>query len=140
MTKNTPVYEFISYRLLKAKINRTNDGNLEYFSVKVEDGNLTENNNYIIKIIIHIKYDNNEMSELLFESVCKINDLDWFNQISSPTKESLFLSVVFPYIRSKIYSITDDSKGALTLPIIDLRCVDVTNGLKLKPVYDKSSK
>lgn len=45
------------------------------------------------------------------------------------------MSVMFPYVREKIHSITDDSRGALNLPIINLRNVSLSKGVKYSPVY-----
>lgn len=89
---------------------------------------------------VTIKFIEDDVSSFYFSACFRINDLDWKNQLKDEVLESLFVSVVFPFVREKIHSITDDSRGAFILPIIDLRNVSLSKGAKFSPVYSDSTK
>ena len=136
MAKNVPVYDFIGYKLLNAAYSRKNKTSVEYFIVKTADSIFNEKLRiFEIFLEVTIKFIEDDISRFVFNAGFKINDLDWKNQLKDEVLESLFVSVVFPYVREKIFSITDDSRGAFILPIIDLRNVSLSKGAKFSPVY-----
>ena len=136
MAKNVPVYDFIGYKLLNAAYSRKNKTPVEYFIVKTADSIFNEKLRISeIFLEVTIKFIEDDISRFVFNAGFKINDLDWKNQLKDEVLESLFVSVVFPYVREKIFSITDDSRGAFILPIIDLRNVSLSKGAKFSPVY-----
>ena len=131
MINNIPVYQFIGYRLLKANFNRIQEGNIDYITIRNIQSELKNENTFILIVEILIKYENNESSTFVFDSCFKINDIKWFNELDGNLVNNLFISVIFPYIRQKIYEVTNDSRGGLQIPIVDLRNIDLTKGLKL---------
>lgn len=42
----------------------------------------------------------------------------------------MFTRKIFPYIREKVSSLTDDSRERFILPIIDLRNIRLSEGIK----------
>ena len=131
--KNKPVYQYLGFKLIEASYYRE-DRDLDWFSVKVLEGKLT-NNTYNLVIQIQLKFDNLEtVSHFLFQSGFIINNMNWFEQLSAEQLNSIFTSVTFPYFREKIYSFTNDNRGSIELPIIDLRDIDLTKGLVLQKI------
>ncbi len=136
MTKNTPVYDFVGYKLLNATYSRKKDTVIEYFIVKTGEKTFDEKAKlFSLSLEVIIKYKDDDDSKFVFAGVFKINDLKWKSQLNDNLLESLFVSVMFPYVREKIHSSTDDSRGALNLPIINLRNVSLSKGVKYSPVY-----
>jgi preprotein translocase subunit SecB len=129
MATNIPVYEFLGYKLIKANYTRDKDTDVQSFSIKTYNRQY-DNEKKIFSFLIQfiLQYKDTDISEFIFVSAFKINDLDWKNNFNDNILESLFMTVTFPYIRQKITSITDDSRKSLTLPIIDLRNIDLTQG------------
>ncbi len=136
MAKNIPVYDFKGYKLLYTSYSRKKSTPVEYFIIKT-DNSIFDENSKIFEIILEvsIKFIDDDISKFIFSSEFKINDINWKNQMEKEMLESLSVSVTFPYIREKIYSITDDSRGAFVVPIIDLRNVNLAKGAKFSPVY-----
>jgi preprotein translocase subunit SecB len=141
MAKNLPVYDFIGYKLLNATYSRIKITPVEYFIVKIVNSIYNEKTGlFEIFLEVTIKFIEDDVSSFYFSACFRINDLDWKNQLKDEVLESLFVSVVFPFVREKIHSITDDSRGAFILPTIDLRNVSLSKGAKFSPVYSDSTK
>lgn len=126
-----PVYSFIGYRNLESHYHHKNDGEVEEFGIKVEDSTF-ENDIHVMTLLFHLKYVGEEMSTFVFNAGFAINDLDWYDQVPKSNLNSIFLAVVFPYIRQKIQSFTDDYRGCVNIPTIDLRNVDLSKGITFK--------
>lgn len=134
MVNNTPVYEFLGYRMLKANYNRQNNNPLEHFTIKSVKSIFNEETSvYALLLEVTIKFENDDHSVFIFDSAFKINDLSWKQQIPEEQLQSLFVSVMFPFVRGKIYSITEDLRIGIILPIIDLRQIDLSKGAKFSP-------
>ncbi|MCF7930629.1 MAG: hypothetical protein K9L02_03855 [Acholeplasmataceae bacterium] len=128
MNSSAPVYNFLGYHLLQAQYYRKLNSGIEKFSIKMTDHSYNKKTkNYVINFKIFLKFnDIIEESVFEFEGGFHINDEKWKDEITSNMLNSLFFSVIFPYVRNKIYSITDDINTGVQLPIIDLRGVDLT--------------
>ncbi|MFO7969193.1 MAG: hypothetical protein R6U15_03660, partial [Candidatus Izemoplasmatales bacterium] len=46
---------------------------------------------------------------------------------------SIFSASIYPYLRTVFQNITSDERPSLMLPTLDLRNVDLRNGVSLKP-------
>ncbi len=138
MGSNNPVYEFLGYKLISSIYSRKKYTLIEYFSIKTNSSLFDEEKSiYKVNIELIIKFYEDELSSFNFLAEFKINDLDWKKQLDNNVLDSLFVSVVFPYIREKIYALTNDSRGAVNLPIIDLRNIVLSKGVKLSPKYNQ---
>jgi preprotein translocase subunit SecB len=137
MENGKPVYEFLGYKLKNAVYHRKIDGKLVSFSLQVPDENFDESSAiYSLKIIITLSFDGNEKTFFEFSSGFKINEIEWYKTFDvTNIRKSFFGSAVFPFIREKINNITDDSRGSIMLPIIDLRNVNLKEGIVLTPRY-----
>ena len=82
---------------------------------------------YNILINIKLEFENCNVSSFTFSAGYKIFDEQWLENLNENSIKSLFFSVVFPFIREKINSFCDDSRGGLIIPIIDLRGIDLSN-------------
>ena len=127
--------------MLNATYSRIKITPVEYFIVKIVNSIYNEKTGlFEIFLEVTIKFIEDDVSSFYFSACFRINDLDWKNQLKDEVLESLFVSVVFPFVREKIHSITDDSRGAFILPTIDLRNVSLSKGAKFSPVYSDSTK
>lgn len=134
MEKNIPVYDFLGIKIINVNFTRTANTEIEYFNVKTYNRDFDAKSkifSFFIELII--KYEEEEESKFVFAVAFKINDLEWKNKANDDILESLFVSTVFPYIREKVSTITDDSRGRFVLPIIDLRSVSLASGTRFLP-------
>lgn len=121
-----PVYQFLGYKLIEAEFHRNNDEIVDKFSFQVIKSEFNkENNNYNCLINVKLHFKECEESKFLFLAGFKINDEEWFNGLKEESKDSIFFSIVFPFIRQKINVFCDDSRQAFIIPIVDLKGIDV---------------
>jgi len=130
MDKNKPVYNFLGYQMVLVDYKRVKNTNIEKFSIKTYDRKFDEKINcFSFNVQLELKYSEEEASKFIFSVGFRINDLEWKKQIKEEgIIESIFFATVFPYIREKIYSVTNDSRGAFNIPIIDLRNAKLNQG------------
>lgn len=92
------------------------------FSFKVTEQYYNEKDNvYSFCINIKLTFKENEESSFIFLSAFHINDINWYKELDEGFKDSLFFSVVFPFIRQKINEFCDDSRDAIMIPIVNLK-------------------
>ena len=122
MIYSKPAYDFLGYKLLKVIFNRYNDEKLLRFSFKVTDQYYNEKDNvYSFCINTKLTFKENEESSFIFLSAFHINDINWYKELDEGFRDSLFFSVVFPFIRQKINEFCDDSREAIKIPIVNLK-------------------
>jgi len=129
--KNTiPVYDFLGYRILDIKMQRKSVEEIDYFRVRVQNP-LFSGNIFTFQVVASLKFPTDDESSLLFDSGFRINDLKWKKEIGNDDQlMSIFFSAVFPFIREKIFALTDDNRHPVIIPILDLRCANLTKGIE----------
>lgn len=119
---NKPVYDFLGYKLIKVNFNRLNDGLLEKFSISISNSDIDDNSKiYSFFINVTMYFKDNVESKFEFLTAFLINDMEWFNSLNSTFRDSMFFSVVFPFIRQKINELCDDSRESVKIPIVNLK-------------------
>ncbi|MBQ4570245.1 MAG: hypothetical protein IJB21_00960 [Bacilli bacterium] len=127
MIGNKPVYEFLGYKLLKVNFHRYNDEKLSKFSFKIINRNYNnEDNVYSFCVSVNLDFKDNEESNFIFLTAFLINDIKWYSSLENNIRDSMFFSIVFPFIRQKINEFCDDSRELVRLPIVNLKniCLD----------------
>ena len=128
--ENRPVYLFIGYRLTEVSLNRITNDSLDSFGIKLIESEYNEENElYIITSQFNMEFENNDESYFIFDAAFQINDTNWLSSMTKKQINSLLFSSVFPYIRQKIHSLTDDYRGSVDIPTMDLRQVDLSDGV-----------
>ena len=126
---NMPVYLFLGFRLLEATFKRHSDEPIKSFGIKITSSTYDEKTGiHALTIQFSMMIDQEDESTFVFSSGYKINDFEWYDSFEKKQIDALFFSVVFPYIREKIYSLTNDYRGSVDIPIIDLRHADLREG------------
>ena len=130
MSELQPVYDFLGYNLLEANYSRLNTGTVNSFAIKIPNHTYDEFKKiYVIGVLVILKFDNEKKeSNFSFTAGFKINDENWMNSLENKQLNSILFSVVFPFVRKMVNDITDDSRGGFTMPIIDLRDIDLEIG------------
>ncbi|HOI84478.1 MAG TPA: hypothetical protein PLP48_00245 [Acholeplasmataceae bacterium] len=129
-----PVYEIIGYQLINLKYQRNGQGIPEFFKLSIKPSSFDEAKMlYIIQPIFEIKFKDSESCLFEYTAAFKINDLNWKNSMNKINLDSLFLAAVFPYIRSTVHHVTDDFRGSINLPVIDLRIANLEKGIIFEP-------
>ena len=124
-----PVYDFLGFRLLSANYNRSMGKPVESIELKIMKSSFSpEDHIYSLLLSLKMICQNEDTSSFVFASGFLINEVAWKDSFAEGVLDSLFVSVVFPYIRQKIHAITDDTSGAIDLPILDLRGANLIDG------------
>ena len=137
-----PPIEFLGYSLLKCDYFR--DFDCDYAKKVFIIADAVEkiiDNIYKLSIKIEITFKNGSVSKFEYLSQFKINNEEWFdeaNKEQNNVKVTNLFSLAFPYIRSSISAITNDSLGIIVLPVIDVLECDVTKGVTFLSSRKKS--
>ena len=133
MNEQAP-FDFLGFKLLKADMHREQDGGVEFISIRVVQGVLDEKSNiFSLDVTFSFKYLNNSPSHLFFRGAYRINKYDWYHSLNELQRMNQFFQMLFPYIRQMAEQITDDIRGWLIVPIIDLSHVNLQVGITFKP-------
>lgn len=125
---NLSIYQFLGFKIVRVDLNRETEGKVEKFSIQLADTYYNDKENiYTILINVKIVFEGCNETKFTFVSGYQIIDKKWFVETEKNVVDSLFISVVFPFIREKINNICDDSRGAFIIPIIDFRNINVNN-------------
>jgi len=136
-----PVYDLIGLKVLSINYSRESNTKIESFEIKILHHGMAENENvYSMILSLSLNFPEEVQTVFCFAAGFAINDMKWKNDFPKDMLNSLFLSVVFPYIRQKVYAITDDSLGAVVLPVIDLRGKNLSEGAKYTLTKQKLKK
>ena len=112
--QNFPKYDFRGYRLLKANLSRVKDKQITSFSLFSQKGVYNEEN-HIYELITEVTVTfTDEVNVFVFSSGYKINDLEWLEVMAEQTVINELFSVVFPFIRSKIFEFTGNACSSLS--------------------------
>lgn len=129
---NKPVYDFIGYELDKCILNRDNAiaKQITISAQKLSFDLITHI--YSFRIFVTIDFGSKEESRLEFLVKFLINDTSWYESVKPNDIASLFMSTAFPYVRQMINSITNDSRGPVIIPTLDLRGIILEKGIVLR--------
>lgn len=125
-----PVYEIINYQLVNVVYNRLSNGFPETMKLFLKASDFNEEQQiYTIYPVLEIKFKESEPSIFQFQSSYRINQIEWMNSINRNQLDAILFASIFPFIRSTVHHITDDYRGAINLPIMDLRMVNFQTGI-----------
>ena len=128
---NNSVYDYLGYHLLSANIKRDRylkpkEIDIKIAKIKRKDANFS--------FEISIRGEENEKNYFMFDFLVRFKLLDdeWVKAVGgNDNLASILFPIVFPFIRQSIFAATNDSLGPIFIPIIDLRGIRITDGLKL---------
>ena len=124
--QNLPKYDFRGFRLLKANVNRVKDSPLTSFSLFSQKGVYNEENK-IYELISEVTITfGEEVNVFVFSAGFKINDPEWIEVMAEQSIIAEFFTILYPFIREKIFAFTSDFRPGFMLPIIEVRRFDVT--------------
>lgn len=124
------MFDFLGFKLTGVKYINTGEKDNTYISIDILDEEYTNDNIYSILVKIGTDFDKTE-DYFIFEAAFAIKDKNWFLKLSESEKKYIFLNVVFPFIREKVFSITSDINQGLLIPVIDLKEFDLSKEIKL---------
>ena len=137
---NLPVYNFLGFNLLRCSFNRNNGNDIESFGIKITNSHFDEINHvHQLGISINLNYGDQNISYFDFSSGYKINNMEWYNSLTINQINQTLFAIVFPFIRNMVANITDDSRGRLILPIIDLKNIDLNLGATFTMSYKNAN-
>ena len=123
------VYNYLGFYLNEVKyVNEQKDNT--YIKINTNDYYNEKTNDYHLFVKVSADFANEE-SYFVFQGLFKIEDVNWYNSIPDSYRKSIFFSIVFPFVREKILTITSDSNQGLFIPTNDLKGFDFNKEFKL---------
>ena len=130
--KKSPL-TYLGYTLSKCNYLRSIDsGRATKLFIIVSDVNVKENGFTELSIKVELTFKNETTCDFIYLAQFIINDLNWFKKANAEHQNlgiSNLFSLVFPYVRASITAITNDSLGAIYLPVINVLDGDITRGV-----------
>ena len=136
-----PVFEFLGYSLMDCNFHRDFEtGRPQKLFIIVNDFNVSDKKIARMNILVKITFESGSESEFKYHSQFKINDLDWLDKANKEHQNlgiSNLFSIVFPYVRASVSSITNDSLHQIFLPVINVLEGDITKGVSFTSYIKK---
>ena len=124
--QNLPKYDFRGFRLLKANLSRVKDKPVNSFSLFSQKGVYNEEN-MIYELITEVTVTfGDEVNVFVFSAGFKINDAQWFEVMAEQTLITEFFTIVYPFIREKVFDFTSDFRPGFMMPVLEARRFDLT--------------
>ncbi len=134
MDKNRPPFSFVGYHLEKINYCRIGDESIKQLDFSVSNFNFdTKNGFLVLDLLLKLTFENSE-SEFTFSAGYEINTNIIKNDEEINNMLPFVTSSVFPFIRTQVHSITNDSREPIYIPTLDLRGIEVTKGITLKKI------
>jgi hypothetical protein len=131
MMDNNPVYEYLGYHLLSADIKREKFLRPKEISIQIGKIKLKDSN-FSFEISLNGVETEKQFFSFVFLTRFRILNAEWLKAVNgNENLASILFPVAFPFIRQSIFASTNDSLGPIFIPIIDLRGIKITDGLKL---------
>jgi len=130
-TNSKPVYDFLGYHLISAKVMRNQPFVCKEINIRVENI-FHKNEEFSFTTLVDGSESKEASFAFRFHARFSISDKKWADSLGGDDAVvSVLFPVVFPFIRQSIFSATNDSLGGIFIPIIDLRGAKVTEGIRL---------
>ena len=124
--QNVSKFDFRGFRLLKANLTRVKDKPVNAFTLFSQKGVYNEENK-IYELITEVTVTfGDEVNVFVFSSGFKINDIEWLEVMAEQTIISEFFSVVYPFIREKVFAFTSDFRPGFMMPVIEVKRFDLS--------------
>lgn len=127
-----PAFNFLGYNIQQIKLKRIGNENVEEIKINITSAKYDELKK-IYSLVLTLSIDFNDSKGSLIEILggFKVNDENILN--NRDAINSIFSASIYPYLRTVFQNITSDDRPSLMLPTLDLRNVDLRNGVSLKP-------
>lgn len=125
---NKNIVDFLGYHLKTATFNRDiKSRGIKIVKVIVSDKEWTSDDKYRLEINVKIELLDGLVSNFIYSALFHINDRKMFEDFNKESNYGIaqLFSIVFPYIRASIHSITNDSLPSIDLPVFNISEVDV---------------
>ena len=127
-----PAFTFVGYHLESLKYVRKDEEEVSEILFSILGTNFdSEKRFFLIDSKLELKFETTT-SEFIFSSGYQINPKFLINEEEIEKALPFMMSSVFPYIRTHVQNVTSDSRGPIVIPTIDLRGINVQNGISLK--------
>jgi preprotein translocase subunit SecB len=132
--KKQSTLQFIGYKTDEINLLPLSVRSYSQLELKIDSSDFIKESN-IYQITIVVKFGSpkeDKYSSLKFLAGFKMDDDHWKTELKQNDDfESICFSIAFPFIREKVFAITNDSFNGLMIPTIDLRMFNLRKGIKL---------
>lgn len=138
--KNKSVCDFLGYHLRKCSYQRNiSSKGLKSIALQVANIEHLPANKIRFDLIVNIELLDGALSEFIYSCLFLINDRKWFEEANKDGNFAItqLFSIVFPYVRSSIASISNDSISSIQIPVINVIGMDILAGAKCEFDYSK---
>ncbi|MDY0278745.1 MAG: hypothetical protein RBQ97_11750 [Acholeplasma sp.] len=127
-----PAFNFLGYNIQQIILKRLGNEQIEEIKIAITSAKYDENHKiYSLVINLNIDFTNSKNSLIEILGGFKINDESILD--NQDAINSIFAASLFPYIRTTLQLITSDDRPNIVIPTLDLRYLNLTNGISIKP-------
>ena len=127
-----PAFNFLGYHIQRINLKRIGNETIEAMKILITSTQYDDIEK-IYSLVLTLTIDFNTSKESIIEILggFKINDETILKENNAIN--AIFSASIYPYLRTVFQNITSDDRPSLMLPTLDLRNVDLRNGVSLKP-------
>lgn len=134
-------YMYLGFDIRKISFQKNQNEEFTELRISVDSQNFDkESNIYAFAVKIEIDYEESKNNELIYASGFQLFDEDVIKNIEKDEESSnylsVFLSIVIPFIRESIVSITKDAGKIVMMPTLDCRMISFDETLVLTVAND----
>lgn len=127
-----PAFNFLGYNIQQINLKRLGDEEVEEIKISITSTKYDDKHKiYSLVMNLIMDFTNSKNSEIEILGGFKINDETILN--NRDEINSIFAASLFPYIRTTLQFITSDDRPNIMIPTLDLRYLNLTNGISIKP-------
>ena len=125
-------FNFLGYNIQQIKLKRIGNENIEEIKINITSAKFDKDKKiYSLLLNLSIEFNNSKGFFIELLGGFKVNDEAILK--NRDAINSIFSASIYPYLRTVFQNITSDERPSLMLPTLDLRNVDLRNGVSLKP-------
>jgi len=126
-----PAFDFLGYDIQEIRFKRIGNEELEELNINISSTKYDEDHQvYSIELRLSIDFANSKNSMIRILGGFKINDQEILEDKAAI--HAVFSASIYPYLRTVFHNMIHDGRQAYILPTLDLRNLDLKNGISLK--------
>lgn len=127
-----PAFNFLGYNIQQIVLKRLGSEEIDEIKINITSTKYDDKQKiYSLVMNLIIDFTNSKNSSIEILGGFKINDESILN--NKDAINSIFAASLFPYIRTTLQLITSDDRPNVMIPTLDLRYLNLTNGISIKP-------
>jgi preprotein translocase subunit SecB len=128
----SPAFIFLGYNIQQVNFKRVGNEVIKEIRLSISSAKYDEDRN-IYSLVLTVQIDFSESKNSFIEVLGGFKIYDEKIIGNRDFINSIFAASLYPYLRTILHNITTDDRGPIMLPTIDLRNLNMKNGISIKP-------